>query len=210
MNFKIINEELKIASCNVLDLPADVVKSFQWEPSASLRSLTLFACTSKKKFGEWYGWLVLNKDSAAFEGYLSIAESILSGGRIEDPAPESIKSTVEIIESLYDLRRRDALCFQAEVTDLTAAEGDVFLHLVNNRMAFDIFDMRTAFVCGIMQGKRTERAKKKRKASEPQDPLKNRVLEMLDYANERKLRGIYTFTKAILGDDLKYRKQPQS
>ena len=146
MNFKIINEELKIASCNVLDLPADVVKSFYWEPSASLRSLTAFACTSKKKFGEWYGWLVLNKDSAAFEGYLCIAESILSGGHIEDPAPESIKSTVEIIESLYDLRRRDALCFQAEVTDLTAAEGDVFLHLVNNRMAFDIFDMRTAFV----------------------------------------------------------------
>lgn len=68
MNFKIINEELKIASCNVLDLPADVVKSFYWEPSASLRSLTAFACTSKKKFGEWYGWLVLNKDSAAFEG----------------------------------------------------------------------------------------------------------------------------------------------
>ena len=138
MNFKIINEELKIASCSVLDLPAEVVKSFHWEPSASLRSLTAFACTSKKKSGEWYGWLVLNKDSAAFEGYLCIAESILSGGHIEDPAPESIKSTVEIIESLYDLRRRDALCFQAEVTDLTAAEGDVFLHLVNNRMAFDI------------------------------------------------------------------------
>ena len=141
MNFKIINEELKIASCSVLDLPAEVVKSFHWEPSASLRSLTAFACTSKKKFGEWYGWLVLNKDSAAFEGYLSIAESILSGGHIEDPAPESIKETVETIEALYDLRRRDALCFQAEVTDLTAAEGDVFLHLVNNRMAFDIFDI---------------------------------------------------------------------
>lgn len=88
MNFKIINEELKIASCNVLDLPADVVKSFYWEPSASLRSLTAFACTSKKKFGEWYGWLVLNKDSAAFEGYLCIAESILSGGTLKIQHPK--------------------------------------------------------------------------------------------------------------------------
>lgn len=198
MNFKIINEELKIASCNVLDLPADVVKSFQWEPSTSLRSLTAFACTSKKKFGEWYGWLVLNKDSAAFESYLTIAESILSGGHIEDPAPESIKSTVEIIESLYDLRRRDALCFQAEVTDLTAAEGDVFLHLVNNRMAFDIFDMRTAFVCGIAQGKRTERAKKKKRASQPQVDLKSSIVEMLDCADERKLRFVYTLVKNLI------------
>lgn len=198
MNFKIINEELKIASCNVLDLPADVVKSFNWEPSASLRSLTAFACTSKKKFGEWYGWLVLNKDSAAFEGSLCIAESILSGGHIEDPAPESIKSTVEIIESLYDLRRRDALCFQAEVTDLTAAEGDVFLHLVNNRMAFDIFDMRTAFVCGIAQGKRTERAKKKKRASQPQADLKSSIVEMLDCADERKLRFVYTLVKNLI------------
>lgn len=189
MNFKIINEELKIASCNVLDLPADVVKSFYWEPSASLRSLTAFACTSKKKFGEWYGWLVLNKDSAAFEGYLCIAESILSGGHIEDPAPESIKSTVEIIESLYDLRRRDALCFQAEVTDLTAAEGDVFLHLVNNRMAF---------VCGIAQGKRTERAKKKKRASQPQADLKSSIVEMLDCADERKLRFVYTLVKNLI------------
>ena len=193
MNFKIINEELKIASCNVLDLPADVVKSFYWEPSASLRSLTAFACTSKKKFGEWYGWLVLNKDSAAFEGYLCIAESILSGGHIEDPAPESIKSTVEIIESLYDLRRRDALCFQAEVTDLTAADGDVFLHL-----AFDIFDMRTAFVCGIAQEKRTERAKKKKRASQPQADLKSSIVEMLDCADERKLRFVYTLVKNLI------------
>ena len=198
MNFKIINEELKIASCSVLDLPAEVVKSFHWEPSASLRSLTAFACTSKKKFGEWYGWLVLNKDSAAFEGYLSIAESILSGGHIEDPAPESIKETVETIEALYDLRRRDALCFQAEVTDLTAAEGDVFLHLVNNRMAFDIFDMRTAFVCGIAQGKRTERAKKKKRASQPQADLKSSIVEMLDCADERKLRFVYTLVKNLI------------
>ena len=36
MNFKIINEELKIASCNVLDLPADVVKSFYWEMMADI------------------------------------------------------------------------------------------------------------------------------------------------------------------------------
>ena len=196
MNFKIINEELKIASCNVLDLPADVVKSFYWEPSASLRSLTAFACTSKKKSGEWYGWLVLNKDNAMFKSYLSIAESILSGGHIEDPAPESIKETVEIIESLYDLRRKDELCFQAEVADLTAAEGDVFLHLVNNRMAFDIFDMRTAFVCGIVQGKRTERAKKKRRT--PQTDLKSSIVEMLDCADERKLRFVYTLVKNLI------------
>lgn len=210
MNFKIINEELKIASCSVLDLPAEVVKSFHWEPSASLRSLTVFACTSKKNFGEWYGWLVLNKDNAAFESYLTIVERILSGASIEDPAPESIRETVEIIESLYDLRKRDALCFQAEATDLTAAEGVVLLRLVKNRVAFDFCDMRTAFVCGIMQGKRTERAKKKRRTPQPQADLKSSIVEMLDYANERKQRLIYAHVKALLGDDLKYRKQPQS
>ena len=131
-----------------------------------------------------------------FKSYLSIAESILSGGHIEDPAPESIKETVEIIESLYDLRRKDELCFQAEVADLTAAEGDVFLHLVNNRMAFDIFDMRTAFVCGIAQGKRTERAKKKRRT--PQTDLKSSIVEMLDCADERKLRFVYTLVKNLI------------
>lgn len=33
---------------------------------------------------------------------------------------------------------------------------------------------------------------------------------MLDYANARKMQNVYVFTKALLGDDLKYRKQPQS
>lgn len=203
MNFKIINEELKIASCNVLDLPADVVKSFYWEPSASLRSLTAFACTSKKKFGEWYGWLVLNKDSAAFESYLTIAERILSGASIEDPAPESIRETVEIIESLYDLRKRDALCFQAEATDLTAAEGVVLLRLVKNRVAFDFCDMRTAFVCGIMQGKQTERAKKKKCAPQPEAALKSNIVEMLDCANERQLQNVYYFLRGMMEHTVK-------
>lgn len=43
-----------------------------------------------------------------------------------------------------------------------------------------------------------------------QADLKNSVVEMLDYADARKMRSVYVFTKALLGDDLKYRKKPQS
>lgn len=43
-----------------------------------------------------------------------------------------------------------------------------------------------------------------------QADLKKSIVEMLDYANARKMQNVYVFTKALLGDDLKYRKQPQS
>lgn len=43
-----------------------------------------------------------------------------------------------------------------------------------------------------------------------QADLKKSIVEMLDYANARKMQNAYVFTKALLGDDLKYRKQPQS
>lgn len=43
-----------------------------------------------------------------------------------------------------------------------------------------------------------------------QADLKSSIVEMLDCADERKMQNVYVFTKALLGDDLKYRKQPQS
>lgn len=43
-----------------------------------------------------------------------------------------------------------------------------------------------------------------------QADFKSSIVEMLNYADARKMRSVYVFTKALLGDDLKYRKQPQS
>lgn len=43
-----------------------------------------------------------------------------------------------------------------------------------------------------------------------QADFKSGIVEMLNYADARKMRSVYVFTKALLGDDLKYRKQPQS
>ncbi|CUO24280.1 Uncharacterised protein [Fusicatenibacter saccharivorans] len=43
-----------------------------------------------------------------------------------------------------------------------------------------------------------------------QADFKSGIVEMLNYADARKMRSVYVFTKALLGDDLKYHKQPQS
>ena len=86
----------------------------------------------------------------------------LERGHIEDPAPESIKSTVEIIESLYDLRRRDALCFKREKSNRPySRRRRRVLHLVNNRMAFDILICERRLCAGSRR--KSEQSAPKRK-----------------------------------------------
>lgn len=74
MSYKMINEELKIASCRLSDLTLKETELIlkQWGAGTELGTLTMF-------FNSEDDVLVLNADDEMYESYLQIAESYLTG-----------------------------------------------------------------------------------------------------------------------------------
>ena len=70
--YKIIDEKLRIASCNVTDLTMEQISGFllQWEAGAPIGSLTLF-------YDDKQNLIVLNQDHKHYEIYLDIVTAYL-------------------------------------------------------------------------------------------------------------------------------------
>lgn len=105
MNYKLVNEEIRIFSCSVSDLTMQQVASFldQWENGAKIGELTLF-------YEKETDSLVINQDNKNYKKYLDIAEIYLT---LDDDElqefsahiPEGAKETVGLLQRCRQRRK---------------------------------------------------------------------------------------------------------
>lgn len=170
MEFEIIDGDLKIAACKIGDLTAELAESIlkQWEPGATLHTLTLFTPTARQD--PWKGWVIINKEHPDYDLLVMLTKKFLQADKEEQKvlvkkAPARLKETVECIQK--EARRREAEQLIKLTGYMTIGEdglpvcGELANEFVNGNGQNLIFLMMRAFNCGIIQGKRMERARKK-------------------------------------------------
>lgn len=162
MKFEAINKELKIAACGLADLTMEQVQSFlkQWEEGASIETLTLF-------YDMESGYVVLNRDNKDFKLYLDIAEGYL-GASVEDrealakEAPEMLQQTIHVLKNSLTWRKVDRDIYKAEKNYIDDSDRIVIREIINR--SDDKTGAYIAFCYGVMCGKRSERARRKKTA----------------------------------------------
>lgn len=165
MSYRIENEELQIASCSIADLTVEQIKQVldQWGEGASLKTLALFLDREN-------GLLVLNSDNPNFETYKEIAENFISMDKSKrseaiKKIPESMKKTMGILNDYIEKREIDKEIDRASRSDLPPDNCIVINEICRRYHNEPIFIAAQAFSYGLMQGKRMERAKRKRGVS---------------------------------------------
>ena len=168
MNYKLVNEELRIFSCSVSDLTMQQAASFleQWGRDAKIGQLTLF-------YEKETDSLVLNRDNKNYKEYLEIAEIYLE---LDDKKSEEFlecvsEGTKETIESLQRCKQRrkalqmlNILGYQYVSGCSGTEEYAVFKELKekNKNENSLFFLLSNVFNYGFIKGKRAERAKKRK------------------------------------------------
>lgn len=168
MKYKLVNKELRIFSCSVSDLTMQQVTSFleQWDHDAKIGELTLFY---EKKTDS----LVLNRDNKNYDTYLEIAEAYLKldDEKLEELPTQGLGGMEETIDLLQQCRQRRKALQLLKILDLQGVKGFagtkeyvVFKELsirFSNRDDLP-FLLSYIFNYGFIQGKRAERARKKK------------------------------------------------
>lgn len=161
MKFQIINEELKIASCRLSDLTMEQVYGFlsQWEEGAEIGMLTLF-------YDEHSGYVVLNRDNKNYNLYLDIVDAYLGSseeGRkmLEEKAPEGFQETFSVLRSAIMRRSVDENISIALKNHISSSDRSILDEIIN-RLDSKKVSVYIAFRYGVICGKRTERARRKR------------------------------------------------
>lgn len=162
--YEVINEELGIKACKLADLTADQVNRFLglWEDGVRIGTLTVF-------FENETGDLVLNKDNEMYDTYKELAETYMGSSpdrrsEIWAMCPMSLNETLTVMENCLKFRKTEKELFRARSNYISSEQSYVILGEICKK-----YDMTTAasiaFRYGIMQGKRMERAKKKRQSA---------------------------------------------
>lgn len=162
--YEVINEELGIKACGLADLTAEQVAHFLglWEDGARIGTLTVF-------FESETGDLVLNKDNEMYDTYRDLAENYMSASsevrrKLQENCPVSMKETLRVMESCLKSRRIEKEIFRARNNEIASEPSRLILNEIFKR-----YDLPTAvcvaFGYGMMQGKRIERAKRKRQSA---------------------------------------------
>lgn len=163
MKYELINKELRIAACGIADLTMAQVQSFlkQWDDGSNIGTLTLF-------FDREAGYVVLNRDNKDYQRYLDIAERYLGADaeerkEIEDLTPEGLKQTILVLNNFLMRRKIDEGIFQAKKNYVDYSERIV----INNIIDVSSDQMGAAYMAfryGVICGKRSERARRKKTA----------------------------------------------
>lgn len=163
MRYEVINEELKIAACRLADLTMEQVEGFlqQWEDGSSIGTLTLF-------YDRESGYVVLNRDNKDYKLFLDIAEGYLGASdearkRIEEEAPEGACQTILVLQNSLIWRKIDRAIYQSKHIFIEEPERIVVNEIIkqSDDRAVSAY---IAFRYGVICGKRTERARRKKTA----------------------------------------------
>ena len=162
--YEVINAELGIKACGLADLTAEQVNHFLglWEDGAKIGTLTVF-------FESETGDLVLNKDNEMYDTYRELAHTYMGASpecRKEIwkncPVPQ-VSETLKVMENCLKFRKTEKELFRARSNYITNKPSRMILSEIQKR--YDLAGaVSVAFRYGIMQGKRMERAKKKRQS----------------------------------------------
>lgn len=157
MAYKVINEELKIASCRIADLTMEQVTAFLklWDDNSKIGTLTLFYDQNSE-------YLVLNEDSQDFQLYLDVAETYLKASKegrkkLMSEAPASLLETLRVIKGFEKRRFINTWIGRACKNEMNSTEREMVNHIPGG-------SPHIAFRLGVIRGKRIERARRKRGA----------------------------------------------
>lgn len=157
MAYKVINEELKIASCRIADLTMEQVTAFLklWDDDSKIGTLTLF-------YDQDSEYLVLNEDNKDFQLYLDVAEIYLKASKegrkkLMSEAPASLLETLRVIKGFEKRRFINTWIGRACKNEMNSTEIEMVTHIPRE-------SVYTAFKLGVIRGKRIERARRKRGA----------------------------------------------
>lgn len=168
MKYQMVNEELNIASCSIADLTLETAHKFlklwkeKGDENATLGTLTLF-CEPDT------GLLVINRDNEGYQTYLEIAEAYLKAdkkNRIEarKEAPGSLLQTLDVLENRIKQRLVNKQIFRAMKNYIESKSARLVLDAIIRK--YDIYAaVSIAFRYGVMWGKHSERARRKRGAA---------------------------------------------
>lgn len=168
MKYKLVNKELRIFSCSVSDLTVQQVASFleQWEHGAKIGELTLF-------YEKETDSLVINQDNKIYKKYLDIAESYLTldDDKLQEfftNIPEGMKETVALLQRCRERRKAlqilNILKYQHVIGCPGTEEYAVFKELEekNKGEYTSPFTLSDVFNYGFIEGKRAERARRRK------------------------------------------------
>lgn len=161
MQYKMVNEKLKIAACSISDLTLEQAKNFLelWEKGATLGTLTLFYTGD--------GVIVLNKDNEMYTDYLGMIENylVLSNEKrkeVRQKAPRSLTETFAVVDRCIQKRAVDVELYRIGREKYPSDEHFPVLWSIDHEENDVMHKIVQAFTYGMMCGKRTERAKKHR------------------------------------------------
>lgn len=159
MAYQVVNEELQIYSCSIADLTLKHTANIlsQWEDTASIGQLTMFYESST-------GRLVLNRDNKHYEQFLDIAQHFLSAS--EEKREKALENQSGKIEE--ELNVLNGCVKDREFKQ----EAKKICHNSISSKYFDTLERlyreepgcmghSSAFIYGMMCGKREERARRK-------------------------------------------------
>ena len=157
MDYKVINEELKIASCRIADLTMEQIEAFLriWDDGSRIGTLTVF-------YDQTSEYIVLNEDNEDFSLYLDVVEGYLEANKeqrrkFRKEAPSSMLETLRVIDGFEKRRFINTWIDRACKNGMSNVERE----MVENVPCRSIY---TAFKLGVIRGKRIERARRKRAA----------------------------------------------
>ena len=155
MAYKVINEELKIASCRIADLTMDQVTAFLklWNDDSKIGTLTVF-------YDQNSDYLVLNEDNEEFSLYLDVVEGYLGADEeqrreIRKQTPRSMLETLRVIDRFKKRQFINTWIGRACKNEMNSTEIEIVENL-------PFGSNYTAFKLGVIRGKRIERARRKR------------------------------------------------
>ena len=160
--YEVIDKELGIVACGLEDLTAEYVAAFlgSWERGAKIGALTLFS--------DEQGNLVLNRDHKNYQFNLELAQSYMAATEeqrkaFKEECTERLSEELNVMDKLIEKREADIEMHRAfKANDPEDKEWHITSHIFQKHP--DIYGATLIFQYGVMQGKRVERAKKKRQS----------------------------------------------
>lgn len=155
--YEVINENLGIAKCSLMDLTAEQVNQFlgQWEPGANIDSLILF-------YDKEEDLIVLNGTNKGYQFWIDIVEAYLIAEgedkkRFEDEFDKYSKDIRKVLDNCIRERTIRRELFIAEQQVFESEYSPVLQTIWNKYETDEVIKLLTAFNYGMICGKRKER-----------------------------------------------------
>ena len=164
MSYELIDEKLKIYSCSIKNLTEDQkeqLNSFlkSWNIKEVLQDITLFYDKDNDR-------IVLNSDHKLFEDYKNLIVEYMgiswNRRKMQDETlPESLKTLFNILNYIWKTRRKEEIKNILDQQDMPfdAMQDIRNIYESDKEREFSIFNI---YNYGFIQGKKAERARKKK------------------------------------------------